>query len=76
MAIEKVDKETRRKINDLLYIEKCVSDRIHGEISEVMIGRGKTARDFGNSLKYVIDERIDCMAACEAKNEVPKMSVL
>ena len=69
MTIEKVDKETRRKINDLLYIEKCVSDRIQGEISEIMVGRGKNAIDFGNSLKYVIDERIDCMAACEDMQE-------
>lgn len=53
MAIEKVDKEARRKINDLLYIEKCISERIREEIGEVMIGRCKSAIEVGNILKYI-----------------------
>ncbi len=64
---KKIDSDIRRHIDDLLYIEKCVSDRIHAEIGEFLMGRGQTAEELGDRLKYVIEERIDCMKADEKR---------
>ena len=46
------------RINDLLYLMTILDNVISEEIIEVNRGKGHTAKEIGDSLKYHIEDRL------------------
>lgn len=50
-------KERDKKIKNLLYFVSCITNLIHGEIEEIMRGRGRTNEELRDSISYIMEER-------------------
>ena len=50
-------KECNKRIKDLLYFISCITNLIHGEIEEIMRGRGRTNEELKDSILYIIEDR-------------------
>lgn len=52
------DAEIKKRVNDLLYIEKEIVNRLHSDIEEVLRGKGRTDTEIKESINYVLDDRL------------------
>lgn len=52
------NKEMKQRINDLLYIQKEITNRIHTEIDETMRGCGRSNQEIKESIIYILDDRL------------------
>lgn len=50
-------KEQNNRIRNLLYFVSCITNLIHGEIEEIMRGRGRTNEELGDSILYIVEDR-------------------
>lgn len=53
----KTEKDTKKRISDLLYMEKEFVNIIHCEIDEIMRGRGRTKSEIRESIEYMLEDR-------------------
>ena len=53
----KTEKDTKKRISDLLYMEKEFVNIIHSEIDEIMRGRGRTKAEIKESIEYMLENR-------------------
>lgn len=51
----------QKKIDDLLYIMLRLNERIVSEIAEINRGRGNSAEDIFDGLKYILEDRFKFM---------------
>lgn len=51
------EKERNKRIVDLLYFVSRITNFIHGEIEEIMRGRGKTNEELRDSISYIVEDR-------------------
>lgn len=52
------DVEIKKRVNDLLYIEKEIVNRLHSDIEEVLRGKGRTNTEIKESINYTLDDRL------------------
>lgn len=52
------DAEIKKRVNDLLYIEKEIVNRLHNDIEEILRGKGRTNTEIKESISYVLDDRL------------------
>ena len=52
------DAEIKKRVNDLLYVEKEIVNRLHNDIEEVLRGRGRTNKEIKESINYTLDDRL------------------
>ena len=53
----RIEKDTKKRISDLLYVEKEFVSIIHSEIDEIMRGRGRTKSEIRESIEYMLEDR-------------------
>ena len=53
----RIEKDTKKRISDLLYVEKEFISIIHSEIDEIMRGRGRTKSEIRKSIEYMLEDR-------------------
>lgn len=46
----------KQRINDLLYIQKEITNRISTEVEETMRGRGRSSQEIKESIIYLLDD--------------------
>lgn len=52
-----MEPKKKKRINDLLYLLSLLTNCIHGEVSDILRGYGKTNEELKDSILYIIDER-------------------
>lgn len=52
------DAEIKKRVNDLLYVEKEIVNRLHSDIEEVLRGRSRTNAEIKESINYTLDDRL------------------
>ena len=51
------EKKRNERIIDLLYFASRITNLIHGEIEEIMRGRGKTNEELRDSISYIVEDK-------------------
>lgn len=59
----------QRRINDLLDLQMILNNSIINEIREVNRGKGHTAREIEETLKFWVEERIPFMMGDDDYND-------
>lgn len=54
-----VDKETKKRITDLLYVQKEIYSRIYTDIGDILRGKGRDNKAIKESIIYVLDDRLN-----------------